>query len=110
EFIGRHVTGRMNLKTFFFARGKIGSQREGNPTSQFALQFEQIGDLAIVGLVPNVLISSSIDQLSVDSDPIAFPTNRAFENVGNAESESDLTQVTRPRFVLPDRCSARDLE
>ena len=110
KLIGREVGGRMHLQTLFLPWRKVRAQRKGDPTGQFTLEREKIGDLAIVGVVPNVQVGPGIDQLSVDAHPIAGPSHRAFQDVSDPELLADLPQIARARPVLPNRSSADHLE
>ena len=74
----------MNLEAGFLPRRKIGAERERDPSGQFALQFEQVRDLAIVGIIPNMLIGPRVDQLRIDPHPIAFAPDGTFKDVSYA--------------------------
>ncbi len=99
----------MNLETGFLARREIGAKRESDPPRQLALELEQICDLAIVGIVPNMLIGPGIDQLRIDPDPIAFAPDRAFHDVSHAKCFADLAQIARRRSCTAERMSGWSL-
>ena len=103
KFIGRHVRGRMNLEAGFFARRQVGAERESDPPRQLALELEQIGDFAIVGIVPNMLICPGIDQLGVDPHPITFAPDGALHDVGHAERFADLAEIARRLSCTAER-------
>ena len=110
KLIGGQVGRRMQLQAFLFTWREVGAQRERDPPRQFTLEREQIGDLAIVSIVPDVQICPGVDQLGVDPHPIAGASHRAFQDVGHPEFLADLAQIARACPVLPDRGAADHLE
>ena len=100
QIVGVEIARRMDLQAGFFARRKIGAQGERDPARQLGLEREEIGDLAIVGVVPNVEIGAGVDQLGIDPHPVRLAPHGPFHHVGDAERFADLAQVPRPASVL----------
>ena len=96
----------MRLETLFFLRRKIRAQREGDSAREFRLQCEQIRNLAIIGVVPDVPVGARVDELCVDPHAVRFAPHRPLHHVGDAERFADLPQISRPGPVLPNRCAA----
>src|SRR6266704_2047642 len=57
------------------------------------LQYENIGEIAVVPLCPYVLASLGLDQLRGKPDPIAGFAHTAFKHVTHAEVTPDLPHV-----------------
>ena len=61
---------------------------------------EDVGQLSIVDVGPNMRIVSCFDQLHIDAHRIAALLHAAFQNVGNAKLLGDLRQVFRRALVV----------
>src|SRR5262245_57787536 len=67
------------------------SQRDLRPDrcryagNDVVLQFKKIADLSVITLCPDMSISLRIDQLRVDSDPIAGSAHAAFQDIADTE-------------------------
>ena len=96
----------MNLKLGLFLRRQIGAQGEGDPARQLGLEREQVGDLAIERIVPNVKIGARVDELGVDPHPVRVSPHGSFENVSDAERLADFTDVARAGPILAHRSAA----
>src|SRR5438067_4597880 len=93
EIVSVEIARRMHLETGLFAWRKIGAQGERNPTRQFGLEREKVGDLAIVGVVPNVEVCPGVDQLRVDPDSIRLAPYRPFHYISNDKRFADIEYI-----------------
>ena len=100
----------MNLQAGLFPRRQVGPKCKSDPPGELALELEQIGNLAVIGVVPDMLICPGIDQLRVDSHAIAFAPDRSFHDIGDSQRLPDFAQIARARFVLPNRGPAGHLQ
>src|SRR5262245_11028090 len=90
----------------------VGYSRGDGDRHRFAdlvLQCENVGELAVVALCPDVLAGVSLDQLCGDADTVAGFTQAAFEHVAHAELAPDLLYVDSAPLVRKTRI-ARDHE
>src|SRR5216684_982617 len=76
-------------------RGDGDRYRFGN----LVLHREDIGEIAVVALGPDVVASLRFDQLGGHTDPIAGLTHTAFEHIAHAEFAPDLFHIDRPALV-----------
>src|SRR5213075_2234833 len=67
-----------------------------------------IGQISIVSLRPKMGIGPSVDELSIDPDPVIDPLHTALQNVGNPKLLTDLAQVAIPRFFVLHHAGATD--
>jgi hypothetical protein len=64
------------------------------------LEGEDVFEVAIVALGPEVKAGCGVDQLRVDPDPVRSASDAAFEDVTNAEVLGDLPGRCRSSLVL----------
>src|SRR6478736_129514 len=100
----------MGLQVRFLAGRKICPQLLADALRQFALQREQIGNLAIECFSPKLGIAPRVNQLSIHPDAIAGPACRALKNMGYSQCQPDFTQIARPALELLYRGAANDLK
>jgi len=76
-----------------------------------ALNSEDVGQIAIVSLRPEMRIGACIDQLRIHSHAIANTLNTSFHDMRNAKLISDLAQITfGSGLLLHNRSAADDLQ
>src|SRR5438874_6748708 len=76
-----------------------------------ALNSENVGQIAIVSLRPEMRIGARIDQLRVYSHAIASTLNTSFHDMRDAKFISDLPQVTfRSGLILHNRSAADNFQ
>src|SRR5437879_7980172 len=63
------------------------------------LQIEDVLHVAVVAVGPEMRRRSCLDELAGDAQPIAGPSDRAFQNVADAELARDVPDVHSPAFV-----------
>ena len=92
---GRH-RGRLQRDRLLFLRRHRRAQRGGDGDGDFALDAEDVVELAVVDLGPQMPVGRSLDQLDVDAHRVAFALHAAFQNVGDAELPCELAQIAGP--------------
>src|SRR5438045_3302219 len=73
--------------------GQLGPQRVGNRFRNVALNFENVGQLAIVNLGPEMRARECVDQLHIDPHLIVCSLHAAFEDVRSEEHTSELQSL-----------------
>src|ERR1700693_5626043 len=71
QIVSGEVPCRALLDPLLFRRRESGFEGGGNPLGDLALDREDVLELAVVGLGPDVLVASGVDELAHDPDPIA---------------------------------------
>ena len=93
ELVGLHVRGRLlpDLPTLLV--GQLGLERGRDLQRHVALDGEDVGQLAIVGLGPEVPVRLDVDQLGDDPHPVPGPPDAALEQRGHVQDLTDLPQA-----------------
>src|SRR5262249_52466102 len=92
------VLRRTLRKLLPFGLGKPHAQGPSNSFSDIALDTEDVSQLPIVGLCPEVEISLRVNQLHIDPHPISRSLHAALKNVRHAKLLCDLGKI--PGFAL----------
>ena len=85
-------------------------QRLGDALGEIALDRKNIRDIAVVIVCPEMLVSVGVDQLHVDTHPVARATHTALENIGNTQRLANVTNVRRAATVLHHRGARNHLQ
>src|SRR5947208_16192706 len=93
EQIGVRILGRPVVETRFFIRRKFRLESGSDFLREIGLNGEYVGQIAVVIFRPNVLVVVGIDQLDVDTYPIADAANAAFQQSRHAESLTNFAGV-----------------
>ena len=64
----------------------------------FVLQLENIGELAVVSLGPQMIAERRVDELPGHANAVRRFAHASFENVAHAQLPGDLTHVDRLRL------------
>ena len=91
----RRLADRAPQLSFGDRRGERGRQC----LRDLILHGEDVGQIAIVALGPDVISRFTFDQLRSDPDPIAGLAHAAFEHIAHAELPADLFHVDRTALV-----------
>ncbi len=86
----------------------FSGQLPGNRLRNFTLNCKKVSHIPIVGLRPHVCVGARLDELCVDSEPIADSLNTAFQEMSNAKLLAYLTRVARIFTFIKVRRSATD--
>ena len=70
-------------------------ERVRDPARDLVLQREQVADVAVEALGPEMRVGRGVDQLGVDANPVLRSLDTAFQHVTHAELTADLFRVDR---------------
>ena len=70
-------------------------QRADDRLGDFVLDGEDVGQVAVVALGPDMIAGGAVDQLRADAQPIAGLADAAFDEVADAQLASDRADVGR---------------
>ena len=108
-FVGRHVVGRLALGALVARRldppGQGGDDRRGH----LVLDREDVLEVAVVALGPDVAVGIGVDQLHGHAHPVARLAHAALDHVLDAELRRDVLDLDRLALV-DERRVARDHE
>ena len=62
-----------------------------NHLRDFTLNREEIGHIPIIGLRPDMCVGVRVDELRVNSEPVADSLDVSFQKVGDTQLLPDLT-------------------
>src|SRR5260370_24120293 len=68
-------------------------ERDGDPAGDLVLQGEEIARVAIEPLSPEMRVGLGIDQLGVDADLAAGPTDAPVQHIAHTQLAADLLRV-----------------
>ena len=90
KLVCRRIARRLCCDHLLLRAGQLGPQRVGNRFRNVALNFENVGQLAIVNLGPEMRAGECVDQLHIDPHLIVCSLHAAFEDVSDAELLCDV--------------------
>ena len=108
EQVGLRTVGRLRGDPRLFFRRQFRPQLLGDGLGDVALDGEDIGQVAVVGLGPKMGVGPGIDQLRVHPHFARDPLHAAFEEIGDAELPADLAQVARGAAAILHHARAAD--
>src|SRR5207245_2840934 len=79
----------------------------GQPGRDLVLHVEKVGPLLVEAFGPQMHAALGIDELRIESHPLAGVLDAAFENVSHADLAADLAGVDR-LALISERGAARD--
>jgi len=88
---------------------QLDTERVRDPARDLVLQSEKINCVAVEPLRPKMRVGRGIDELGVDADLAAGPTDASFEHIAHAEVAANLLRVDR-LIPVGERGIARDHE
>ena len=94
----------------FLLRGDGGLKRPGDLGGELFLNGENVADLAIVSLGPDMLVGGGADELAGHAHLVAGPPHAALEQVGDAQFLGDLPAGLRRAAILHDRGARHDAQ
>ena len=80
------------------AQGRV--QRADDRLDDLVLEREDLTEVPVVPLSPDVMPGGRIDKLGTDPDPVVRSAHAPFDDIARAECSSDLANVDRGSFVL----------
>ena len=100
QVVGLEVVGVAALDARALARGQVDLQRGDDGARDLVLEVEDVLEVAIVALRPEVKAGRGVDQLRIDPDPVRRAPDAAFEHVADPQVVGDLPGRRRPSLVL----------
>ena len=98
---GCDIGGRGTFDRIYFTRRKLCLKLISDCLRDLALDGKHIGQIAIIGLRPQMRVITSVDQLCVHADAVRSPLHTPFEQMCDAQLLPDLAQVAcYAAFVL----------
>src|SRR5439155_1491438 len=104
------LVGWLLFEPLLLLRGHGRGQRSRNLLRQLALNLENVEQLAVVGLAPQLLRGPWIDQARNDPHPRPGPTDASFEDRRHAELLRDRGNPLARLLVLHSRRAADHLQ
>ena len=96
---GSKIAGRLAQCPPLFGIGNSRFNGPGDRKRNLVLHSEDISQITIVTLRPDVDAGFCIDKLRVDADPLTAATHAAFQDIAHAKFTSDLLHVDRMALV-----------
>ena len=110
EIPGIHPLGGLAPRPQRLRAHHAGLDRPDHPPDDLVLQREQILELAIVAVGPEMMAGVRLDQLGRDAHPVARAPRAALDHVADAELAPDLLDRYRPPLVGEARVAGDDEE
>jgi hypothetical protein len=110
QFVGSRIFGRLARNGSRLGRRQRGLQRGGHGPGDFLFDREDVFELAVVALGPQVRIGFCLDQLQVDQHLVADALHTPFEQRGDAEFDAHGFQIVRMAGVFFGRGARDDLQ
>ena len=112
--IGLDIRGLVLADRFLFLRQQGDPELLDDGLGNLVLDRENVGQVAVVAIGPDVATASAVDQLGVDPDPRARLADAPLEDVADPEFGGDLGQIGRLALVgetgvAPDHEQTADL-
>ena len=86
-----------------FCTDELLMQRDGDPPRDLVLYGEQIADVLVKPLRPEMNVDFGLDQLGSDANPIARSLHAPFKYISHAQFATDLPGIGR---LVPIRKSS----
>jgi hypothetical protein len=110
ELIGVLIVFRRLDDALAFKLQDFWLDRAGDRRDDFVLQFEQIGQIAVVSLGHDVMVGVGPDQLGGNPHPTARFAHAAFDDVAHAQFLADLFYIDCLALVVERRVAGDDRE
>ena len=91
----RQICRRRLLNGFLLVRRQLRLQLIGDGFGDFALDGEDISQVAIVGLCPQMRVGSRVYQLRIYPNFVGSTLHAAFDDMSHAKLPSDFAQIAR---------------
>src|SRR5437764_7264860 len=109
ELPGTEILRWLRLGPLVLGATELGLDLPGDPQGDLILDSEDIVQLAVEALRPDVVATEAVEELSRNSDvPFGF-AHASFHDIAHTERRGDLTQIRRRLLVSLCRV-ARDHE
>ena len=107
-FVGGEIFGGFGQDTVPFEAGHLYRGGAHDASGDIVLNAEDVFDLGVVYVGPDLLSGRGLDQLGIDADAVAGATNATLKQVARVELAPDLGRRHIPVFELKARRFAAD--
>src|SRR5262249_5940952 len=107
---GVEAVGRLALAANLLGRVQFRLDRRDHPLGDLVLGRENVGQVTVVTLGPDVIADLGLDQLRGDADTVAGSPHAALKHITNPELAPDLLHIDCPAFVGEGRIPGDDEE
>ena len=104
--IGFNILGRRRPDGHAFRRQELDLQGCHDLQRDLVLEREDVAEVAVIALGPDVAAGCPFDQLGVDPHLLAGLANAALDHIGNAQFLGDLLEIHRLALVGEDGIAA----
>ena len=94
--VGLDIVGRRLLDRLLLLRQKLDLELLDDRLGDLVLDGEDVGEVAVVAVGPEMAAGRPFDQLGVDPHPVPGLADAALDHIGDAQLLGDLLQVRRP--------------
>src|SRR5262245_26466693 len=98
KLVSVEIVGRTSLDRLLFLRQKPDLEGRDDRLRDFVLEREDVGELAVVALRPDVIAPYPIDQLGSDAHAPTRLAHAALDDVADVELPGDPGHVHRLAF------------
>ena len=109
-FVGRHVLGPLALGALVRRRLDAAAQRRDDRRRHLVLDRENVLELAVVALGPDMRLGLAVDQLHGDAHAVAGLAHASLDHVVDAEFARDVLRLHRLALVGEDGVARDDQE
>ena len=109
-FVGRHVLGRLALGALVRRRLDPAAQRRHDGRGHLVLDGEDVLELAVVALGPDMRLGLAVDQLHGDAHAVGGLAHASLDHVVDAEFLGDAARRHRLALVHEDGVARDDEE
>src|SRR5262245_55560759 len=99
KVIGIEIGSSLVSHTFDFGESDLGLNRRHHAFRNAILQIENVVDLALKAVCPEVRARRCVNQLCREPEALAGPPDTTLEHIAGAQVASDISNIDRPAFV-----------
>ncbi len=105
---GPEIPRGLSLGTLTFGRAELGLDASGNGAGNLILEGEDIVEVAVVALSPDVVTRGCLEQLRRDTHSVTRSAHTALQHVSDSEILSQPAHIDRLTFEYESRISSND--
>ena len=98
----------MRIGALLLGVGNGRGDRDRHRLGDLVLHRENVGEIAVVALGPDMIAGLGLDQLRGDPDAVAGFAHAAFEHIAHAQFAPDLLHIDRAALVGEARIAGDD--
>jgi hypothetical protein len=93
--VGLHIDFALPGRPVFLFRRQLELERRNDLLGEFVLNGEDVSEVAIEAIGPDMRTALSVDELAGNADPVARLPHAAFQYIAHAEIAANLLHVDR---------------